>query len=549
MNEEDIEILSTSQVLQEVENVVRRFNTKNDAIFTFPTLTKNNKLVVWTAIFQHLQRKEFESIHNICLSAARILSRDKCDLDQLFCEKWINILVEKAGLYNYVDFEDISEQSKDLLKKEIALEALKCLCNSTFNSEVARSLCAHTSVAQALIGRLRVYKDVPYKDEIMLYDMKLLFILTAFRPDIKKKVNCELHGMDYLISCLNELLKEAMLVTDDTSEAENGNLFKGRNHPFLQDNQQAIACEILKVQFNLIMSPEQLGDCDEAMYLKLMPVLSTLLCASTTNETKLMDLRSNVGNLLTSVPSKFYKELTPILGKDEECLYEYDGRTMDALQALVELLNYRLSALSTTERQFDELSPIMSVMLKSVRACHTHRKYLRQVVLPPLRDVSSPPEKGDTLRNMLCRLLTTPVTNVRDLVAEFIFILCKEKVGRMVKYTGFGNAAGHLAQKGLLGGGRGADYSSSSDDSDTEEYRDAQPHIDPVVGCTRPPRPNPLEGMTEEQKEYEAMKLVNLFDKMVSSGVVKPARVGADGRPEPVEHVLQLRDAPTRPQS
>lgn len=70
----------------------------------------------------------------------------------------------------------------------------------------------------------------------------------------------------------------------------------------------------------------------------------------------------------------------------------------------------------------------------------------------------------------------------------------------MVKYTGFGNAAGHLAQKGLLGGGGGGGrYSSSSDDSDTEEYLEAAPRIDPVVGCTRPPRANPFEGMTEEQ--------------------------------------------------
>lgn len=69
----------------------------------------------------------------------------------------------------------------------------------------------------------------------------------------------------------------------------------------------------------------------------------------------------------------------------------------------------------------------------------------------------------------------------------------------MVKYTGFGNAAGHLAQKGLLGGGRGEPYSSSSDDSDTEEYIEASPNIDPVVGCTRPPRIDPFQGMTEEQ--------------------------------------------------
>lgn len=48
------------------------------------------------------------------------------------------------------------------------------------------------------------------------------------------------------------------------------------------------------------------------------------------------------------------------------------------------------------------------------------------------------------------------------------------------------------------------------------------------------------QGMSEEQKEYEAMQLVNLMDKMQRSGLISPARVGEDGRPEAVDHVLQL---------
>ena len=46
--------------------------------------------------------------------------------------------------------------------------------------------------------------------------------------------------------------------------------------------------------------------------------------------------------------------------------------------------------------------------------------------------------------------------------------------------------------------------------------------------------------MSEEQKEYEAMRLVNLMDKMDRLGVVQPARVGADGKPEAVSHVCEL---------
>ena len=44
-------------------------------------------------------------------------------------------------------------------------------------------------------------------------------------------------------------------------------------------------------------------------------------------------------------------------------------------------------------------------------------------------------------------------------------------VQRFVKYTGYGNAAGLLAQRGLVGNRRlDVVYSSDSQDSDTEEY-------------------------------------------------------------------------------
>ena len=114
------------------------------------------------------------------------------------------------------------------------------------------------------------------------------------------------------------------------------------------------------------------------------------------------------------------------------------------------------------------------------------RKYYKNQILPPLRDLSKRPEEGNTMRNKLCRLLTTPDTTgkrheyafkkqdqfhdslldnepnkvvgciiqkrftsincvfcpfsltVGSMIAEFMFILCKEKVGRFVKHTGYG---------------------------------------------------------------------------------------------------------------
>ena len=69
--------------------------------------------------------------------------------------------------------------------------------------------------------------------------------------------------------------------------------------------------------------------------------------------------------------------------------------------------------------------------------------------------------------------MTAGSQGAEGVAAEFLFVLCKESTSRLIKYTGYGNAAGLLFAHGLLDGGRGegaADYSSDSEDSDTEEY-------------------------------------------------------------------------------
>lgn len=83
--------------------------------------------------------------------------------------------------------------------------------------------------------------------------------------------------------------------------------------------------------------------------------------------------------------------------------------------------------------QQELLSPALTVLLKGVNSSRVLRKYLRQQVLPPLTDVHNRPEEGATIRNCLCRLLTTPMTNVRDLTADLLFVLCKENGNKRFK--------------------------------------------------------------------------------------------------------------------
>ena len=74
----------------------------------------------------------------------------------------------------------------------------------------------------------------------------------------------------------------------------------------------------------------------------------------------------------------------------------------------------------------DQITPILKVLCALSIGHPLVRKYYRSVVLPPLRDLSKRPEVGDSARNRLCRLLTSADSSVSTMVAEYLFILCKE---------------------------------------------------------------------------------------------------------------------------
>ena len=46
----------------------------------------------------------------------------------------------------------------------------------------------------------------------------------------------------------------------------------------------------------------------------------------------------------------------------------------------------------------------------------------------------SRPEEGNTLRNKLCRLLTSPDSSISTMAADLLFVLCKEK-GNFIVYS------------------------------------------------------------------------------------------------------------------
>ncbi|GFT08911.1 synembryn-A [Trichonephila clavipes] len=412
---------------------------------------------------------------------------------------------------------------------------------------------------EGILLRLRTYKDPKIPHELKFFDMRMLFVLTALCAEIRPKVRCQLHGVTYLMEVLDLILKDN-LSQGNTSACRR--IFskgsrRGRsnqescNAPCLRDEEVDFAREVLKVLFNLTVTTDKYGldEEEEAHYMRLVSILHDIILCDTKTPEKKEDLLSQTINLLTNMPMSSYEELmTPVVKKDDKNPNVFDGMDMEAINTLLAFLEKRLDKLHKTYKEI--LSPILTTLSECARANSVIRKYLKKKVLPPLKDVMNRPEEGTTLRNRLVKLMTSPVFDVKELVADLLFVLCKENVGRLVKYTGYGNAAGLLADRGLMLGGKGdTNYSSDSEDSDTEEYlrfKDKSYNscrINPVLGCYQEPAPNPMEGMTEEQKEYEAMQLVNMMDRMSRDGLIQPMRVGEDGRPEAVEHILQLQEA------
>ncbi|KAG6803181.1 synembryn [Apis mellifera caucasica] len=463
---------------------------------------------LWETLFHCLSDNSQSSLHYNCLSTLRILSRDKTKLNELITDERLGIILNNAAL------RDININLRTY--SNVNIEALKLLCNLIFNSIKVQELLPKTHCLPCLIDRIRKYNEkIPY--EIMLFDTRIVFLITALNISTRQVVKTELNGDE----CFIKMLKNICI------QCEQDKLY------FIKEDNAILVCEILKALFNLyINSDNTTGEKSK----NLVSILNKLLLFKSKKDN---DLQSNIANLLTVMPYNCYSEIiSPTKEKHKQVFQNMD---MSAVFVLLKFLDRRLNC---KDDLIGNLSPIVTAFIRMVKAERLIRKYTRLQILPPLKDVMHRPEEGTTLRAKLCKLLTSPLIELRDLVAEFLFILCKENVTRMVKYTGYGNAAGMFANKGLLGPNKKIQpaYSSESEDSETEEYLKHKEQINPVTGCFEHPKPNPLEGMSEEQKEYEALQLIGLVDKLTREGVVQPCRIGDDGKPKPIEHVLELQE-------
>ncbi|KAM3921070.1 chaperone Ric-8A isoform 1-T1 [Leptodactylus fuscus] len=474
-------------------------------------------------VIKFLERDLQPSCQLVCLETIRILSRDKYGLAPFTSHSAMQILARYAGL----DYSDEVEVPR-IPDSESAVEALKGLCNIVYNSVEAQEMATELRLVCGLARRLKLYNETRSSHESKFFDLRLLFLLTALRVDVRRQLARELRGVSLLTDALESTLA---LKWSDIYEVVTDRLAS----PLGKEETERVM-EILKTLFNITfdISRREVDEEDAALYRHLAAILRHCLLRQSDGEDRTEEFHGHTVNLLVNLPLMCLDVLlTP---KVELGSVEYMGMNMDTVEVLLQFLDRRLDR---GHKLRETLTPVLNLLTESSRVHRETRKFLRAKVLPPLRDVKNRPEVGNTLRNKLVRLMTHVDTDVKHCAAEFLFVLCKENVSRFVKYTGYGNAAGLLAARGLLAGGRGEGRYSEDEDTDTEEYREAKPNINPVTGRVEEKQPNPMDGMTEEQKEYEAMKLVSMFDKLSREQIIQPMGVTSDGRLEPLDEAAQ----------
>ncbi|XP_078135038.1 chaperone Ric-8A [Sander vitreus] len=406
-------------------------------------------------------------------------------------------------------------------------EAMKVLCNVVYNSTWAQERFSALRLMCGLRERLSSGVSGSAPSSVHFYELRLMFLITALRRELSTQLQQE-GGVSIftaaLESCLEVEWKEQYeCVLDPAAPAIS-----------LEASQRII--EILKILFNITYSThrQEPSEDDAALYRHLVAILRLCLLKKCLLPDETDELQGHTVNLLSALPLQCLNVLlmVPLQPNSKQC----QGVNMDCVHTLMLFMERRLEV---GDKMKEKLTPVLNLLTESCRGHRETRHYIRKHILPPLRDASHKPEEGSTVKSRLIRLMTHMDTDLKHCAADLIFVLCKENVSRFVKYTGYGNAAGLLATRGLLGGqgsrivSSDAQYSSDSD-SDTEEYRQVRDRINPVTGRVEVEQPDPMEGMTEEEKDVEAQRLFMLFNKLSRDNIIQPMGVDAEGRLVPM---------------
>lgn len=522
--------LTESQNITEFIGNLEIFNGLNENQFKFDTIQIELKDKFLLYLKESIESQSNENI-SVLLTSIRLMSREKSN----------EILMNDRDV-----LEKIKNLIDDNTNLNVSINALKCLTNIIFNSPSAsKILIEEFDLCNFWIKKFFTNDNFVNQEYLQRSTLilKCLFVITVYNQSQIGVLN-DAKIMEFLTKSIDILMSKTHDMILDSYEVD-----------FL--------VECFKLMYNLTLNLKN-TDFDY-----LINVFRDLLLFETQDITKKNTLIGNIVNLLTNInPPDIYSSLIidlkdPQSIKTKNRFFKLNLRLviMDqdalfgnyfclSLKALVDYLNNCLQLYFKDQDPIylDHLQPILLALYFIAKSNNILRKYLRFEILPPLKgeDIYRLPSEGNKPRNYLAKLMTHSNIQIKRLSAQLIFTLCKENVSRLIKYTGFGNAAGLIADLGLLANKPKNDTENKSDDtdSDTEDYRKAKNQINHVKGCFDAQlNTNIFDGYTEEQKMYIVDQLMSKFDELNTMGLIRPAAIDeATGKVKAVEHVLEFVD-------
>ncbi|EGT48653.1 CBN-RIC-8 protein [Caenorhabditis brenneri] len=532
---------------EKIEDFFSKWNFSNTATMKFDMeLSHKNLLGEKLASFIGT-----DSLTAVLLETIRLLSRDRNGLEGLLNVDLCNKVLAFAGL----------QTGEGVPKNPHALmEAQKCLINTMYHSQRMRDVFYATEEnSENLLFYLLEFSPQNRKTsehqwiremhevqaaEVWFFYHRIGFISTAMSRDFQKKWANEPKMIDNLLPAVEYIIEKKDFISQDRERAN----------------------EALKTFFNIFCHFHgEVQAIDQKHAIKATRILRDIICSDRSDDELIMSAVHAVSvpplPIVLSVWCQDPEKDAKATAEDDEVVdlfREYDDMKMTEallssldkqLTVAVKMLNNTPHDKVSTEANTlcDLIGPYFQALARLCVESKHARRYCRIRVIPPLvaDEVKKRPEEHDSLRGRIVRIMMLP-SATKDVAAEFLFIICKRSVNRMIKYFGFGHSAGHLANMGLLGQINQQKHASDSEDSETEEYNQVRDNVNPVTGAIYPEdHGSALAGMSDEQKEYEAMKLVDAMNKMMDAGIVKPGTIGEDGRLREVSHVLELiKDAP-----
>uniref|UniRef100_A0A673MCQ2 Synembryn n=1 Tax=Sinocyclocheilus rhinocerous TaxID=307959 RepID=A0A673MCQ2_9TELE len=425
-----------------------------------------------------LQTQPQGRVLKACLRSLRILLRDKKVLGPLITDRALLTLAHLGGISHApVPKEDTDVfwgTPYSLKRNRVAIFA----CHMLFS--VLSNCLLFFSLLCGLTEKLNKEFQSASSPCGQFYALRLMFLLTALRPELRAQLKQE-GGVPLLTTVLEKSLsvqwkEQYEVVLNPTAPPIS-----------VEDSQQAQ--EALKILFNITHNA--------SLYRHLAAVLHHCLMVSCEEEEAADELKGHAVNMLSALPLSCLDVLVSVpLAPDS---HQMNGANMDCVHNLFMYMDRKL------EQVKERLTPVLNLLTELQ-------------ILPPLRDASTKPEEGNTMRNRLVRLMTNLDTELKHCAADLLFMLCKES----------GNATSS-----------GTQYSSDSD-SDTEEYRQIKDRVNPVTGQVEEEQPDPMEGMTEEEKEEEAHRLISLFNKLSKDNMIQPMGLDEEGQLVPLSELRDL---------